>query len=83
MSAYLSEDKQVTRSTWTASTWRIETTQGSPELSIGTCLPFCGEILNNADSREKAGMIIDRHIRKICDQWNDGSDKAANFAIEK
>lgn len=68
MSVYLSEDKQVTRSTWTASTWRIETPQGSPELSIGTCLPFCGEILNNANSREKGGMIIDSHIRKICDK---------------
>jgi hypothetical protein len=49
-----SEDQQVARSTCAASTWRIETAQGSPELNIGSYLPLCGEILNNADSQEKA-----------------------------
>jgi hypothetical protein len=50
-----------------ASTWHIETTQGSPELNVGSYLPLCGEILNNADSREKAEMVIDSYICKNCD----------------
>jgi hypothetical protein len=39
--------RKVTRSTWGASTWHIETSQRSPELNVGSYLPLCGEILNN------------------------------------
>jgi hypothetical protein len=60
--AAIIDDQPVDRPTWAASTWRIETTWQHPELSIGSYLPLCGEIQNNADSRGKAEIMIDRYI---------------------